>query len=81
MGGPYLMVIGLLHDSTTYTVGIGYLILYNAILIVPLAAVLYLAANKDVVEKMQGWRKTNISTVRLWSGIAMVLLGILVLYL
>ena len=81
MGGPYLMVIGLLHDTSTYATGIGYLILYNAILIVPLAAVLYLAANKDVVEKMQGWRKTNISTVRLWSGIAMVLLGILVLYL
>jgi len=81
MGGPYLMVIGLLHDSTTYTVGISYLILYNAILIVPLATVLYLAANKEVVEKMQGWRKTNISAVRLWSGVAMVLLGILVLYL
>ena len=40
MGGPYLMVIGLVHDSTTYAVGIGYLILYNAILIVPLAAFL-----------------------------------------
>ena len=80
MGGPYLMVIGLLHDSATYAVGVGYLVLYNAILVVPLAAVLYLAANKDVVEKMQGWRRTNISAVRLWSGIAMVLLGIIVLY-
>ena len=80
MGGPYLMVIGLLHDSATYAAGVGYLVLYNVILIVPLAAVLYLAANKDVVEKMQGWRRTNISAVRLWSGIAMVLLGIIVLY-
>ena len=80
MGGPYLMVIGLLHDSATYAAGVGYLVLYNAILIVPLAAVLYLAANKDVVEKMQGWRQTNISAVRLWIGIAMVLLGIIVLY-
>ena len=80
MGGPYLMVIGLLHDGTTYTAGIGYLLLYNVILILPLAAVLYMAANKEVVEKMQGWRKTNISAVRLWAGIAMVLLGIIVLY-
>ena len=80
MGGPYLMVIGLLHDGTTYTVGIGYLLLYNVILILPLVAVLYMAANKEVVEKMQGWRKTNISAVRLWAGIAMVLLGIIVLY-
>ena len=81
MGGPYLMVIGLLHDTATYVTGIGYLVLYNVILILPLAAVLYLAANKEVVEKMQGWRRTNVSAVRLWGGIAMVLLGILVLYL
>ena len=81
MGGPYLMVIGLVHDSATYTAGIGYLVLYNAILIAPLAAVLYLAANKEVVDKMQTWRRTNVSAVRLWGGIAMILLGILVLYI
>lgn len=81
MGGPYLMVIGLLHDSATYAVGIGYLVLYNVILILPLAAVLYMAANKEVVEKMQGWRKSNVSQVRFWGGVAMVVLGILVLYL
>src|SRR3989338_6057292 len=80
MGGPYLMVIGLVHDSGKYVTGIGYLVLYNVILILPLAAVLYFAANKDVVDKMQGWRRTNVSAVRLWSGIAMVLLGIIVLY-
>ncbi|OGG79954.1 hypothetical protein A3A39_01050 [Candidatus Kaiserbacteria bacterium RIFCSPLOWO2_01_FULL_54_13] len=80
MGGPYLMVIGLLHDSATYTAGVGYLVLYNAILILPLAAVLYLAARREVVDRMQEWRRTNLSLVRLWSGIAMVLLGILVLY-
>lgn len=81
MGGPYLMVIGLIHDTATYATGVGYLVLYNAILILPLVAVLYFAANKDVVETMQNWRKVNISAVRLWSGVAMILLGILVLYL
>ena len=81
MGGPYLMVIGLLHDTATYTVGIGYLVLYNAILVIPLLAVLYLAATKEVVDRMQAWRKTNVSSVRLYAGIAMVILGILVLYL
>ena len=81
MGGPYLMVIGLVHDSATYIEGVGYLVLYNAILILPLIAVLYLAARREVVERMQEWRRTNLSAVRLWSGIAMVLLGILVLYI
>lgn len=81
MGGPYLMVVGLLHDSATYAAGIGYLVLYNAILILPLAAVLYAAATREVVEKMQEWRRTNVSAVRLWGGLAMVVLGVLVLYL
>ncbi|MEK7134005.1 MAG: cytochrome c biogenesis protein CcdA [Patescibacteria group bacterium] len=81
MGGPYLMVIGLLHDSVTYAAGIGYLVLYNTILILPLVAVLYLAANKDVVQKMQEWRRTNLSAVRFWGGVAMIILGILVTYI
>src|SRR3989344_7369832 len=53
MGGPYLMVIGLLHDTGSYSVGIGYLLLYNLLLILPLVVVLYIAADKLLVEKMQ----------------------------
>ena len=81
MGGPYLMVIGLLHDTATYATGVGYLVLYNVILIAPLAAVLFVAADKAIVEKVQEWRRTNLSQVRLWAGIAMVVLGLLVLYI
>src|SRR3989339_440557 len=44
MGGPYLMVIGLLRDQMTYLSGFNYLLLYNLILIVPLVAVLYISA-------------------------------------
>src|SRR3989338_9936600 len=46
MGGPYLMVIGLLHDQVTYATGFWYLVLYNVILIVPLVLVLWVAADK-----------------------------------
>src|SRR3989344_1034803 len=75
MGGPYLMVIGLLRDQAAYFVGFGYLVLYNLILIVPLAVVLWVAADKAVVEKVQEWKRTNISSVRLLAGIAMIVLG------
>src|SRR3989344_1969570 len=34
-GGPYLMVLGLLHDSATFVSGFGYLLLYNVIFIAP----------------------------------------------
>lgn len=81
MGGPYLMVIGLLRDQVTYMAGLGYLALYNLLLIMPLAAVLFLAADKALLGKVTEWKKTNLGAVRLWAGIAMILVGILVLFL
>ncbi len=81
MGGPYLMVIGLLHDHVTYFKGLGYLFLYNIILIVPLVATLWIAADKILLGKVQEWKKTKMSNVHLWAGIAMVIIGILVLFI
>ncbi|MBI2025540.1 hypothetical protein HYT04_02005 [Candidatus Kaiserbacteria bacterium] len=80
MGGPYLMVIGLLHDQVTYVAGFWYLFLYNFILIVPLAIVLWFSADKTVVDKMQEWKREHLSRVRLIAGVAMVVLGALILF-
>lgn len=79
MGGPYLMVIGLLHDQVTYATGFWYLFLYNVILIVPLALVLWVAADKLMVDKMQEWKLNNLARVRLIAGVAMIVLGALIL--
>jgi len=79
MGGPYLMVIGLLRDQMTYTVGFLYLVLYNVILIIPLALVLWFSADKVVVDKMQEWKRDHLSRVRLIAGITMIALGALIL--
>lgn len=81
MGGPYLMVIGLLHDYQTYFAGFGYLLLYNFVLIVPLAAVLFIAANPALLGKVKEWKEREMRDVHLWAGIAMVIIGILVLYI
>jgi len=81
MGGPYLMVIGLLRDQVTYLSGFGYLLLYNFILIVPLVAVLVVAADKLLVEKVQQWKTEQMQGVRLWAGIAMIIIGILVFFI
>ncbi|MBI2409627.1 hypothetical protein HYV30_01120 [Candidatus Kaiserbacteria bacterium] len=80
MGGPYLMVIGLLRDKMTYLAGFWYLVLYNAILIVPLALVLWFSADKAVVDKFQAWKRDNLSRVRLIAGIAMIGLGSLIFF-
>jgi len=81
MGGPYLMVIGLLRDQMTYLSGFNYLLLYNLILILPLVAVLFISADKLLVDKMQIWKRDNLGGVRLWSGIVMIIIGILILFI
>ena len=81
MGGPYLMVIGLLHDKLSYFSGFGYLLLYNLILILPLAAVLWISANQILLSKTQEWKKNNMKGVHLWAGLVMILLGVLVLFI
>lgn len=81
MGGPYLMIIGLLHDQMSYAAGFWYLVLYNAILIIPLALVLWFSADKTVVDTMQEWKRDNLARVRLVAGVLMILLGALILFI
>jgi len=74
-GGPYLMVIGLLHDSGTYLRGAGYLILYNLIFVLPLVIVLAIASEKSILQKVDIWRKEHNRDMRLWAGVLMILFG------
>src|SRR3989338_4020683 len=78
-GGPYLLVLGLLHDQGTYIKGLGYLLLYNIIFVLPLVLVLLMASDNSLLSKVQRWRKSNLSRMRLFSGIAMVTLGLIIL--
>lgn len=80
-GGPYLMVLGLLHDSATYLIGFLYLILYNIVFILPLVIILFIASDTGVLAKVERWRAERMKEVRLVSGIIMVLLGVLIFFL
>lgn len=77
-GGPYLLVLGLLHDAATYLKGFGYLILYNLIFVLPLIIILLIASNKVLLAKVQSWQKAKKKNVRLGAGMAMILLGLLI---
>ncbi len=77
-GGPYLMAVGLLHDQATQMAGFGYLILYNAIFVLPLVLILFLASDPRVVAKTQQWHQTNKQGLRLWGGAAMIALGLFI---
>lgn len=79
-GGPYLMILGLLHDQATFSSGLAHLFLYNLIFVSPLVVILLLATEKSLFEKVQHWKKVNTRGMKLWGGIAMVVLGIIIFF-
>ena len=79
-GGPYLMILGLLHDSTTYASGFSYLIFYNLLFVLPLVIILLIASHKELLEKVNTWRKAETKKMKLWVGAAMILLGIIIIF-
>ena len=80
-GGPYLTVIGLLHDQATYIKGVVYLLFYNVVFISPLVILLFIASNKGLLDKVQSWQKKESRLMRFGGGIAMIILGLLILLL
>lgn len=79
-GGPYLMILGLLHDWTTYWRGVLYLVFYNLIFVLPLVVILALAAERSFLSKLEMWQRENKVGMRLWGGLAMVALGLIILF-
>jgi len=80
-GGPYLVVLGLLHDNATRLAGLMYLALFNLIFILPLIIFLLIASEQSLLEKVQEWKKSKTGNMRFWSGIVMVVLGVIIFYL
>ncbi|MBI2063999.1 MAG: hypothetical protein HYT65_03355 [Candidatus Yanofskybacteria bacterium] len=80
-GGPYLAVLGLLHDSVTYLKGFGYLVFYNAVFVLPLVIILSIASNQSVLEKVQAWQNQERKQERLIAGVLMAALGALIFLL
>ena len=77
-GGPYLMVLGLLHDRTTYFAGASYLVLYNLIFILPLVLILLIASDRTLLGKVQAWQQRERKAMRWGGGLAMVALGMII---
>ena len=79
-GGPYLMVLGLLHDQATYLKGAGYLLLYNLIFVLPLVIILLIASDKKLLDKVQAWQRADNKLMRFGGGVAMIILGVIIFF-
>ena len=77
-GGIYVAVVGLIASHTAYLEGVGYLLLYNLMFVLPLIIILAVVSNKMLARRMAAWERGNQKTVRLLAGVAMLLLAVLV---
>jgi cytochrome c biogenesis protein CcdA len=80
-GGPYLMVLGLLHDYSTYLKGLIYLSYYNLLFILPLIIILLIASNKILIGKIQKWQQEERKITKWGLPVAMIGLGIIIFFL
>ena len=78
-GGIYVAIIGLLAARTTYFTGLGFLILYNIMFVVPLFIILLLSSNKYAVEKLARLEQTESKHMKLISAFTMIALGAIIL--
>lgn len=78
-GGIYVAVITLLNAKTTMAWGVGYLALYNVLFVLPLATIVLAAGNRVTAKAWAQWERQHAIEIRLWYGMAMVVLGAIML--
>jgi len=79
-GAIYGGVLAYLATETTYFSGVVYLILYNLIFVLPLVVLLLFASNVRRLTKIDAWRLERRRQIKLFSGVLMIILGLLVFY-
>jgi len=74
--GPYIAILALLSKTTTRSNGILYLLLYNAIFVLPLVAItLAVHFGFTTTARAERWRSARLGKLHLVSGAVMFLLG------
>jgi len=78
-GGPYLYILGLLAEKSTWLSAVPILLLYNLFFVVPLVILtLLIYFGLTNVEKADAWKERNLRVLHLVAGIVMLALGLLV---
>lgn len=78
-GGIYVSIITMLNAKTTFGWGFGYLALYNLLFVLPLLGILLAAGNRRTVKSWARWERKNAKGIRLWYGLAMIVLGLMMM--
>lgn len=76
-GGIYIAILATMSINQTF--GIGYLLLYNLIFVLPLVIITFLIYKGTKPEVLQKWTSNERGWMKLASGVVMVLLGVYIL--
>jgi len=78
-GGPYLAITTLLATQGFQTQTLIYLLVYNFIFVLPLLVILFMVYFGMNVKKVQNWKDKQKKWMRLFTGLIMICLGILLI--
>ncbi|MCC7368776.1 MAG: cytochrome C biogenesis protein [Chloroflexi bacterium] len=78
-GAVYLAVLGLLASQATYLEGVGYLVLYNLVFVLPLVVMLALAGSRPVFNRLGRWQLHHREALKGGLGVTAIGLGIVLL--
>lgn len=75
--GPYIVILGLLATTATRASAFGWLLLYNAIFILPMIAItLAIYGGLTTAQRVESWRGQHLRTLHLVTGTIILLLGL-----
>ncbi len=78
-GGVYLAILGLLSNNMTQLQAIPSLLWYNFIFVLPLLIIVLIVGFGVSTDKLEKWRKNKRKHMKLFSGLLMIGLGVLML--
>ncbi|MBZ1348676.1 MAG: hypothetical protein KY053_00335 [Candidatus Liptonbacteria bacterium] len=80
-GMVYLAILAFLSDRATFLQGVGYLLVYNLIFVLPLVIVLFLALDKKFLEIINKWKEKSSLKRQVFAGLAMIILGVIIFFI
>jgi cytochrome c biogenesis protein CcdA len=77
--GPYIVILGMLADTTKQLEAAMYLLLYNFIFVLPMIVITFLVYRGLNPEKLEKLRQTKLRTLHLIAGVILILMGLALL--
>jgi len=78
-GGIYVATIGLLQSKATFYKGLGYLVLYNLMFVLPLVVILAAASSKVMAGRLLHWERVWKGKMHIFYGATMIGVGAVIL--